>query len=65
MSIAGKREDVTREDLLGVAKANTIKKGAAIVDTVVETVARWMEFGAKAKVETAMAERIHRAQRRV
>ena len=65
MSIAGKREDITREDLLSIAKANTIKKGTAIVDAVVETVARWIEFAAAAKVETVMAERIHQAQRRL
>lgn len=50
MSINGKRLDVTRDDLLTVAKAMNIKKAETIVDEVVAGVKDWKEFAKKAEM---------------
>lgn len=51
MSINGKRNDITREDLLAVAKAMNIKKAGAIIDEVVAGVKKWKSFAKKAAVD--------------
>jgi serine/threonine-protein kinase HipA len=64
MSIAGKLDGFTREDLLGVAQANTIKRGSAILEAVQTAVLAWPDCAARAGVDAPIAERIARAQRR-
>ncbi|MEW6073712.1 MAG: type II toxin-antitoxin system HipA family toxin [Planctomycetota bacterium] len=44
MSIAGKRDDFTRADLLEVAREMSIKSPAALVDRIVEVVSRWPDY---------------------
>ncbi|MEX1132064.1 MAG: type II toxin-antitoxin system HipA family toxin [Flavobacteriales bacterium] len=44
MSINGKRLDITREDLLAVAKVMNIKKAEVVVDEVVAGVKNWRKF---------------------
>lgn len=51
MSINGKRNDITREDLLAVAKAMNIKKAGAIIDEVVAGVKTWKKCAKKAGVD--------------
>lgn len=41
LSINGKRQNITRDDLLAVAKQMNIKKAAAIIDNVVAVVSQW------------------------
>ncbi len=50
MSINGKRDGISREDLLAVAKAMNIKKAGAIIDEVVAGVKKWKTFAKKAGV---------------
>ena len=44
MSVNGKREEITRADLLVVAKEMNIKKADAIIDKVVRSVKKWPKF---------------------
>lgn len=53
MSIRGKREGVTRADLLAVAQEMNIKHPGAIVGEVVDAVSRWPEFAREAGVSEA------------
>ncbi len=50
LSINGKRIDITRADLLAVAKDMNIKKAGAIIDEVVAGVRRWKKCATKAAV---------------
>jgi serine/threonine-protein kinase HipA len=58
MSINGKRTDITRDDLLAVAKAMNIKKAAAIIDEVKAGVKRWKSFAKKAGMPAKQVEMI-------
>ncbi|MBX2980867.1 MAG: type II toxin-antitoxin system HipA family toxin [Flavobacteriales bacterium] len=58
MSINGKRLDVTRDDLLSVAKAMNIKKAEAIVDEVVAGVKQWKKFAKQAEMPAEQAKAI-------
>jgi len=60
MSINGKRLDITREDLLAVAKAMNIKKAAAIIDEVKAGVRKWKTFAKKAAMPAKQVEMIGR-----
>ncbi|MCB9183504.1 MAG: type II toxin-antitoxin system HipA family toxin [Flavobacteriales bacterium] len=51
MSINGKRLDITRKDLLAVAKDMNIKKAEAIIDAVVAGVKQWKKFAKEAEVD--------------
>lgn len=44
MSINGKFDDLTREDLLACAAANNIKNAVEIIDKVRETACKWPEL---------------------
>ncbi len=50
LSINGKRQNITREDLLVVAKKMNIKKVPAIINQVKEAVSRWNTFAAETNV---------------
>jgi serine/threonine-protein kinase HipA len=41
MSVNGKFDDITRDDLLEFAKRNNIKDAAEIIDSIVEVSSRW------------------------
>ena len=58
LSINGKRTDITKEDLLSVAKAMNIKKANTIIQQIDATVKNWYEFAEAAKVDDAMKENI-------
>lgn len=51
MSINGKRLDITRADLLAVAKEMNIKKAETIIDEVVAGVKTWKKCAKKAEVD--------------
>lgn len=51
MSINGKRSDITRDDLLGVAKDMNIKKAEAIIDEVLAGVKTWKKWAKEAEVD--------------
>ncbi len=58
MSINGKRLDITRADLLAVAKEMNIKKAEAIIDEVVAGVKTWKKCAKKAEVDGKQVEAI-------
>ncbi len=51
LSINGKRQNITRDDLLEVARKMNIKKAGAIIDQVKAVVSRWEDFAAQTKVK--------------
>jgi serine/threonine-protein kinase HipA len=51
MSVNGRREDITRDDLLAVATEMGVKQATAIVNEVGDAVSRWPRFAADAGVE--------------
>ncbi len=52
LSINGKRKNITRDDLLEVAKNMNIKKADAIINQVNAVVSRWDDFAAQTNVKT-------------
>ncbi len=54
MSINGKFDDITRQDLLDCAAANNIKNAAEIIDKVCETTAKWPEMAKNCGVPQKM-----------
>ena len=65
MSLAGKRNDFTRDDVLQFARSCGLKRRAArrILDQVVSAVGGWRRFAADAGVEPGDIERIERTHR--
>ena len=58
LSINGKRQGITRDDLLEVGRQMNVKKGPAIITQVSEAVARWPEFSEQAKVDLELRDAI-------
>jgi serine/threonine-protein kinase HipA len=58
LSVNGKRLEITKEDLMTIAKENNIKKAEKIIDTINDVVSNWLEFAEKAKVREDLAQRI-------
>jgi len=63
MTLAGKRDGFTREDLLTVGREMSIKKAADIIGEVGAAVACWAEFAAEAGVPEERASAIGGAHR--
>ena len=65
MSMAGKRDDFTRADLLEFAASSGLKKtvAARILDDVVSAVSDWQRLAAQAGVADRDAKRIARTHR--
>lgn len=59
MSIMGKRENISRADLLAFAKIQNIKKANAIIDEVCNAVSTWQ---GRAKAEDLASERIKKIE---
>lgn len=51
LSINGKRKDITRSDLISVAKNMNIKKSEQIIDQIVEIVSKWNIYAEKVSVQ--------------
>ena len=60
LSINGKRNKITKEDFLSIAKANNIKRGEDIIDDINNTVSNWKDFADKAKVDEQHFDHIKR-----
>ena len=58
MTVNGKRDDLTKDDLLAVARQYGIKSAAAILDQVCETVSRWPQVAGEAGVHGPTIKRI-------
>lgn len=63
MTIAGKRDGFTREDLLAVGHANGLQKPAEILDNLIEVIADWPRFAREAGIEPARVQEIGDAHR--
>jgi serine/threonine-protein kinase HipA len=50
LSVNGKRLNISKADLMTIAKSNNIKKGEAIIDEINETVKCWGDFASQARV---------------
>ena len=60
MSINNKRQNITRHDLLEVAKKINIKKADAIINQVNEAVSNWSEFANQTNVNNDLKEAIEK-----
>jgi len=58
LSINSKRKDFVKEDLLTVAKQNNIRNPKAIINEVLETVAKWADYATQYKVSNQLAKAI-------
>ncbi len=67
MSIAGKRDNFEREDLLTLAQVGGIKRAKAqgVIDEVAAAVQKWLEFADKAGVKASVARNIGRTHRQL
>lgn len=65
MSIGGKREGITSEDLMSLADEMNIRKAGDILAEVAEAVSRWPEFAEMAGVPTETVEKIGKVHRRI
>ena len=63
MSIGGKRENFTREDLLSVSGQFGIKGASDIFDQVIDAVSQWPTFAADAEVPADLAQKIAASHR--
>ncbi|MFC1817990.1 type II toxin-antitoxin system HipA family toxin [Thermodesulfobacteriota bacterium] len=63
MSVNGKREGFTHNDLIAVANEMNIKNGSQIVDQIVDVVSQWKEFARQTGVENRQIEAISRTHR--
>lgn len=58
MSINGKFDDITRQDLLEFAKRNNIKEAAEIIDSIAEVSSRWPLMAKECEVPKLMIDAI-------
>jgi serine/threonine-protein kinase HipA len=58
MSINGKFDDISREDLIVFARQNNIKDAEVIIDEVCETASRWPQMAKACGVPQTMVDRI-------
>ncbi len=59
LSVNGKRLDITKEDLLTIAKDNNLKKGKTILEEINAVVKNWKTYSQQAGVRQDLMERIH------
>lgn len=50
MSVNSQRESILKEDLMTIAKDNSIKKGEQIIEEINKVVNNWVDFASQAKV---------------
>lgn len=60
MSINGKRENISREDLMAVGREMNIKACNKIIDEITDVVSKWSEFAKTAGVEKSQIDGISR-----
>lgn len=60
MSIHGKYDSISREDLLALAKANNIKDASSVIDEVCEECSRWPEMAEECGVPSSMIDSIRK-----
>ncbi|HAQ20120.1 MAG TPA: toxin HipA [Prolixibacteraceae bacterium] len=60
LSINGKRQGITRDDLLEVGRQMNVKKAPAIVSQVSEVVGKWNRFAEQTKVDSQLRDAIEK-----
>jgi serine/threonine-protein kinase HipA len=60
LSINGKRQNITRDDLLSVAKQMNIKKSANIITHINTVVKNWVNYGEQIKVDPKLRDGINK-----
>ena len=60
LSINGKRQNITRDDLLSVAKQMNIKKSANIITQINTVVKNWVNYGEQTKVDPKLRDGINK-----
>lgn len=63
MSINGKRDSFTRDDLLAVARASDLKHADAVIDEVQNAVANWTDYAGEAKLNKTRMQAIKKQHR--
>lgn len=58
LSVNGKRNNISRDDLLAVAKSMNIKKAAVILDQISSIVKSWKDFATETKVKPKLRDAI-------
>ncbi len=58
LSVNGKRLEITKEDLMTIAKDNNIKKGEKIIEDINSVVKSWKKYAARADVRNDLKDRI-------
>ena len=59
LSVNGKRQGITRHDLLSVARQMNIKKGANIIDQINEAVNNWPQYAEQTGVDPTLRDAIN------
>ncbi len=59
LSVNGKRLEITKEDLMTIAKDNNIKKGEKIIEDIYSKVKSWNKYAERAEVRNDLKERIN------
>ena len=60
LSINGKRNNITKDDLLSVAKQMNIKKAASIIDQISTVIKNWPQYSEQAEVSSPLRDAIGR-----
>ena len=60
MSVNGKRQNITRDDFLSVAKQMNIKKAPNIIDQINSVVQNWNQYAEEGKVTPELADAIQK-----
>lgn len=58
MSIGGKFDDITKEDLLAFARVNNIKDASEVIEEILEVTAKWPKLAEECGVPSAMIDMI-------
>jgi len=58
LSINGKRKNISKADMLTIAKDNSIKKGEAIIEEINTVIKSWEKFASQANVRSDLKEKI-------
>ena len=58
LSINGKRSNISKEDIVTIAKSMNIKKGTEIIQRTSEIIKKWTDFAEETKVEPKLKEAI-------
>jgi serine/threonine-protein kinase HipA len=59
LSVNGKRLEITKEDLMTIARDNNIKKGEKIIEDIYSKVESWNKYAERAEVRNDLKERIN------